>query len=506
MREKGQVPGHPQPADGKSDPGTGSARSLLPWIAVGVAAAIVRLHKLNYFSYWLDEILQVYTIRFSWARMWNALRGGVFNPPLDYVLLKLLEPLHPSDAARRLLPVAWGTLSVIAFGVLIARRANRSSGLVAAALLAVAPYHVHYSQEVRPYALGLLMICTVLLLLEAWLTRPSVPRLCAVYAGTVAVAYTMYLAALAVAIAGSALLLEDALLGEGSRRRTAMRFLRWSPVLACAVAAAYAPWWSVYLRAMKAAPFTSPPSLGWSRVVRLASYFGFGPSDWYPLGKAGILFSGAVALGLVVSVTTPRLRFLAIWALVGLSTIELLEHRHGVYDSVFHYVPAGIALTGLAALPIASLVHRRKFRLAGCVFLIIFLTLDARGLSVYFRHGRPDWRPVARFLSTTRPDEPILVDSQYTQLCLAYYVVGPDWLCCRTPSDRSVISIDVGPAAPLGKHPLSQNAWLVMMGGDQTGPLRAWSASYPTFASAAAEGESGVTVRHLVPLKSAPND
>lgn len=486
-----------RPFGDRTPPKPGQSQSPLPWVAVGIAAAAIRLCRLNSFSYWLDEILQVYVIRFTWGGMWRSLRAGVFNPPLDYSILKTFEVFHPSDAARRFLPVLWGSLSVVLFGLLISRRVDRRSGIVAAVLVAFAPYHVHYSQELRPYALGMLTICAALFALEAYLENPNGMKLAAFLLCSVAAAYTMYLAALVVLLAAGALVAEDSFALDRARRQTARRLALWSPVLASASAAAYLPWSSVFLRAWKAAPLSSPPAWGWERLTRLVSYFGFAPSDWYPLGKPGILFIVVLASGLAISLITPRPRFLAAWALGGLSAVELLEHRHGVYDSVFHFVPAGMALTGLVALSLGRLMHERSWSWAGYVLLIAFLALDARALSVYFQRGRPDWRPVAEFLRTTRSDEPICVDSGYTQLCLAYYVVGPDWFCCRRSVDRSIIDLEVTPTSPLGKRSIPTSAWLVFMGGERTAPLRRWSQSYPTITFPTAEGDGGVIVRHL---------
>ena len=118
----------------------------------------MRLCRLDHFSYNLDESLQTYWIHGSWSFLWQALTFDAFHPPLDYVLGRILEPLGPSDPIRKLLPVLWGTVGIAVFGRFLARRAGETAGLVGAALLAFSPYHVRYSQELRPYALGLLLL------------------------------------------------------------------------------------------------------------------------------------------------------------------------------------------------------------------------------------------------------------------------------------------------------------------------------------------------------------
>lgn len=476
---------------------TGLSRAF-PWLMLGLAAAVVRLYRLDHFSYWLDEILETYWIRESWDGLFRSLRWQGLHAPLDYLLLKLLETFEPADAARKIPAVFWGVSCVLAFAGLIARRAGRPAGLVAGLLLAFAPYHVRYSQELRPYSLGLFLLCLSLFLLDRYLERPGLRRLAGLYLACVATAYTLYLAALVLLLVSAALLGEDSLAGEAARRQVARKFLRASPLFIGAIAVAYFPWWGVLLRATRSAPFSGSPVLEWSRASRLFSYFGFGPADWYPLGRAGLLFMAVTAVGAALAAIRPRLRFLLVWGFGGLAIVEVLEHYHPTFDSIFHYLPAGMALTGLFSLPLGLLFERRRLLWLGTAILGLTLWLDIRGLAFYFQHGRPDWRPLARFLRATSSRERILVESQYTQLCLGFYVVGPDWLCCPKPGQREIVSVD-GKVLTLSlAWDRGQNAWLVLAGGQKSEELRTWSARSASFSFPTAEGEGGVILRHLV--------
>ncbi|HYT31610.1 MAG TPA: glycosyltransferase family 39 protein [Thermoanaerobaculia bacterium] len=141
------------------------------------------------------------------------------HPPLDYLLARGVETFGPVDWARKLLDVLWGAATVPAMGLLIARRAGRAAGLIAPALLALAPFHVRYSQEFRPYALGLFLLCLSLLCLDRFLERPGMFRLVALYVACLATAYTLYLAAMVLGLAALAILVEDSFDEEPSRRR-----------------------------------------------------------------------------------------------------------------------------------------------------------------------------------------------------------------------------------------------------------------------------------------------
>src|SRR5205823_1103969 len=114
----------------------------------------------------------------------------------DYLLDRLALAAGPSNELLKVVPVAWGCATAGVFGLLIARRSNEASGLTAAALLALAPYHVRYSQELRPYSLGLLLVALSLLALDAYLRKPSLARLAGLYLASLSTAYALYLAAL----------------------------------------------------------------------------------------------------------------------------------------------------------------------------------------------------------------------------------------------------------------------------------------------------------------------
>lgn len=463
------------------------------WAAIGIGALVIRSHALASRSYWLDEILDVFALRQSWTAMWRGLQAGLYNAPLDYLIRKCFETWEPSEGVRRLIGVVWGTASVVLFGLLIARRSNRRAGLIAAALLAVSPYHVRYSQEVRPYAFALFLICLDLWILDHCLERPSVSWRIAFLLTSVAAAYTSYLAALIILIAAGGILLSDGA-GPPARSENVRKFFRSAPILLVAFAIAYLPWWPVLVTAFRAPGLSEPPPIRWARAARIASFFGFGETDWQPFGPADAVSLGLVVIGAVLAVRNARLRFLVGWGFGGILVMEILEQRHPVYDSVFHEMPAAMALTGLAAISLAWTWG--KARIPGAILLAAVLVLDLRGVARYFAHGRPDWRPLAAYLRGTPHDEPILAGSSYTQLCLGFYVNGPDWFSHLGPASRSVTVAEAGEGSSGWDR--RTNAWLVESGGRDPAVWPNWSRGFPTLLFPDAEGENGVGVRHLL--------
>ena len=91
--------------------------------------------------------------------------------PLVYyfILHGWMALLGHAPGAARLLSALLGTATVVASYLLGRRLLGRSSALAAAAITALAPFHVYYSQEARMYALlGLAAVMTAFFLVRAW--------------------------------------------------------------------------------------------------------------------------------------------------------------------------------------------------------------------------------------------------------------------------------------------------------------------------------------------------
>ena len=468
-------------------------------LGIAVGAILVRLPWLDRSSYWLDEILETFTIRDTWLGLWRSLRWQALHAPLDYVIRKLFESLDPADWVRRLPGILWGTGCVCAFGSLVRRRGGEAVGLSAALLLALAPYHVRYSQEVRPYALGLFLLCCALLTLEAYLAGARRRDLLLFYLCCLATLYTLYLAGVVLALAAAALLIEDAFDGGPTRRLRARRFLACSPLFIGALAVGYLPWLPIFLKALHQPPMSTAPAWSVRRIGRFVSYFGFAPRDAHPWGYADLFFAALLVGGLVIAVRRPRLRFLIVWGIGGLVFLEFLEHRHPTYDSIFHWLPAGLGLTALAGVALGWILKSRMWFGVRLALVVLFLSVALHSVSLYFRQGRSDWRPMARFLARTPSSERLFVENQYTQLCLGYYIVGPDWLCCKRIGQREIVNLDGDLLRLMAAWDRTRPAWLVLAAGPRSEVLRSWASSLPSTSFPTAEGDGGGIVCRLGP-------
>ncbi len=483
-----------------------SRRFRLALAAILIIAAAIRIYRLDHFSFWLDEVMEALWVRGSWKFFWKSLRFDAVHPPLDYLVNRFVAYPGPDDWWRRIPAVLWGLGTVWAVAILVARRIGELAGLTAALLLAVTPFHVRYSQEYRPYAIGLFFLCVSLIALDSFLRRPSGPRVVTLWVLCLATAYSLYLAAVVLGIAALALLVEDALTAERERRTAARWFLIWSPFFAFALWLAYLPWWPVVLEAARRPPPVLPEPLTSHRLGETLSFFAFAPKEGWPFRPGTGIYVALVLAGLVLAARRKGARFFGVWLIVAFLVIEVLTRLHPHWYGTRHYLPAGLSLPILAALPIAGLLSRRTTRILGAALLAGCVYLSARGLSVYYREGRADWRPLARFLkSQAPPSDRVFVENQWTQLCLAYYLVGPDWLYqamekAGTP-EPDIANLEGEAVRLTWAWKPGQRAWLVLAGHPQSPELRRWAEPFPAFAFPKAEGAGPAVLHRLDPQR-----
>lgn len=464
-------------------------------LVLAAATAIglgIRLFRLDHFSYGLDEILEACWIKGSWAFLWKSVRFDAVHPPLDYVIGRALEPLHPADWTRKLADVLWGTATIPTIGILLRRRAGDAAGAIAALLVAFAPFHVRYSQEFRPYALALFLLALALVCLDRYLDRPGLARLLALYLACLGTAYALYFAAVVLALAALAMLVEDARGADPARRSAARLFLLRSPLFCGALAAAYLPWWPVVLEAARRPPAAGRAPVTLARADRTFSFFLFAPDGGYPLRAAGALYLLLVLIGAVTAAMRPRRRFLLAWSLGGMAVIEILGQIHPHYDFVRRFLPAGLGLLPLAAVALAGLWEARRARPFACAIVLAIAVFDMRSLATYFREGRADWRTLGRAVRALPAGEPVFTENQYAQLCTAFYGVRETWLFDQmTPgapkTGRSLPNLEGQIVRLTWSWPPASRAWLVLAGEPVYPDLRTWASRFPSTPFPAAE-------------------
>ncbi|MFH1618286.1 MAG: glycosyltransferase family 39 protein [bacterium] len=128
-------------------------------VSAGIILRFCRLGE----ALWLDEVLSLNTASLGAAGILKDLAQGPSgaNPPLFFLLLAGWMIFFPgTDASLHFFTALIGTLGVGIAWKVSAGLAGRRAGAAAAALLALHPFHIAHSQELRTY--GLLVIFTFL--------------------------------------------------------------------------------------------------------------------------------------------------------------------------------------------------------------------------------------------------------------------------------------------------------------------------------------------------------
>jgi len=133
-----------------------------------VLAAALRLFRLTALDLWIDEGASVWFASLDLTGLMKILESEA-NPGLFYLLLKGWLCLGGSDLWVRLPAAGFGVLGVWTVFAL-GRRVFKSdaAGLVAGLLVALSPFQLHYSQEVRAYTIWFDLMALSLLFLWRW--------------------------------------------------------------------------------------------------------------------------------------------------------------------------------------------------------------------------------------------------------------------------------------------------------------------------------------------------
>ena len=170
--------------------------SGLAVLGLTAAAALLRFPTLDAKSFWVDEVVTVTLVRRDFGSMLSAIPDSESTPPAYYVLAWLWAQVFGiGEVGLRSLSALLGT-ALVPIAYLAGRRlVSPRVGVVAAALVAVNPLLVWYSQEARAYMLLALLGGVSLLLFLHCLDEPG-PGALAAWAAVAAVAIaTHYFAA-----------------------------------------------------------------------------------------------------------------------------------------------------------------------------------------------------------------------------------------------------------------------------------------------------------------------
>jgi mannosyltransferase len=130
------------------------ARSVQALAGLTVLAAILRFSTLDVQSFWFDEAVTVGLVKSSFGHMLSSIGGSESTPPLYYVIAWVWTRVfgHGEVGLRSLSALAGTAFVPVAYAA-AAELSSRRTAFVIAALAAVSPLLIWYSQEARSYSL-----------------------------------------------------------------------------------------------------------------------------------------------------------------------------------------------------------------------------------------------------------------------------------------------------------------------------------------------------------------
>jgi uncharacterized membrane protein len=417
-------------------------------VAILLLAFALRLYRLGYQSIWYDEGVSIHLAQKSLAAL-TAHTAGDIHPPLYYYLLHFwIRAVGSSEFGVAFFSLAFGLLLVSLVYCVGQHLCNPMVGLLAALLVAISPYNLWYSQEMRMYtlgaSLGLFSLYTLLqLLARAGCKMQSTGRVYWVgyiLSATLAL-YTLYYFAFLLVF------LNLFVLGWWLwvRRQGVRASVLWHWLLAqLAVILLYLPWLPIALHQAMDPPV--PPWRAftpfWRLIIESWSALALGQSVeprtvWPVLVVIAILYGlGVVHLGAGLR-PQPSLRLAEVctlhptsFVLWGYTLVPVLViYLASLWTPLFHvryvftYSPAFYILVaaGLAWL-------RERWRPGLWLALSLIVVISA--YSIYNFHFEPryatdDHRAAVKYIADRwRPGDAILINAGYAYPTFLYYYDG----------------------------------------------------------------------------------
>jgi 4-amino-4-deoxy-L-arabinose transferase-like glycosyltransferase len=410
------------------------------WVLIALTAvgAVLRFATIASQSYWLDESTTVHELHLSFGGLLHAVHVNETTPPLYFVLAWLWSKVFGTgEVGLRALSAVAG-VAVIPLAYLCGRElVSRRAGLVAAALVALSPFMIWYSQEARSYML-LTAFCgaSLLFFAQAW-RRPSSRRLAwwAVFSG---------LAVLTHFFAGFLVAPEAVLLLYANRDRGTL----------LAVGAVVA----AQLAMLPLALSDSTHPLNWITAYPLSIRIQQVPVQFalaslyqsslvtYGLVGAAVL-AGTLIVLLVIGATRRQLVGAAMAAglaafvvLVPLALAEVGPDYYLARNLMPAWIPLAVVIGAACTAPRARLGGACLAGLLLAAFVWAGVRIDDNK-----QYQRPDWRGVATALGRASVPRAIVADDGSTAAGpIAVYLSGVPWPGSGQAPAQSPAPVKVG--------------------------------------------------------------
>lgn len=369
-------------------------------LAALLLAGFFRLKGLTFQSLWLDELVNLYRSApaLSPGEIFSFCRDVEHNPPFFYILTWLWQKIWGvGEYSARLLPALIGVAGVAAVFGLGCRIFSRKAGLIAAFITVFLPFHIRYSQEVRPYALLFLVTVCSYLFLVRLLDNPSWKNTIFYFFFTGLMLYTHYYGIL-VLVAQIFFLIIYFLTYSGPARAPLLKRTLLSLFL---IVFSYLPWIPTLNRQLRLDSFWPDPPQPDFFLNFFKRYFGQEP-------YLTSVFTLLIILYLIGSAKKDRFPenklLIASWVFIVLFIPYLRS---------FNHPPIVIPRYSIAILPGIILMASRgllmfrdlklRYFLLGTVILMFLINLFYTGGNYYSRVKKEQWRQTVEYIIKRDP-------------------------------------------------------------------------------------------------------
>ncbi len=385
-------------------------------------ALFLRVFAVDYHSFWYDEAVTAILTQVSLTDLVQGREKDNGNPPLYWVAARGWSILFGrSEIGLRSLSVVCGVLTIPILALLGRRLLDRTTGLFAAGLLAISPFHIELSNEARTYALlGFLIVLNSYFFVR-WIDQMRITDL-AVYALTTFLSCYSHYYALILPLGNLACLLTFS--------RTRGLLFPWLGAMAVA-GLLWICWLPAFIEQLRTPGNLSREADRWQYqflstpvVFSLGRTFAWRDSTWWMLGLAAlgtlVAFAGPTLLALF-QLRRQRLTaiFLGGWCLLPIFCPLIVAV---FFSPIYHVRAASVGFLAYILLLAFGLTQIRLPLRIGMIGLIIVLT----GISLFRYATQPlkdDWRSATPYiLNTVGNGEPIIFDKDIEVVSFKYYV------------------------------------------------------------------------------------
>lgn len=417
--------------------------SIIALIIIAVIGTVIRYSKLSHSGFWLDEIGQIGVAMHPISQMPQALSYHL-SPPLDYLITHVMLHIGHSESILRVPAMIWTILAIVFIYLIGKKLVNRSTGLLAASLVTLAPVFYHYSLELRMYALFFLLSTIALYLL---LNHQRKNNLVLIGLVNILGLYTHYYFIVVVAMESIILLI------LAKDKVTMIKKQIWLNIISFA---ALIPWIAImreqYNHHQGAIHYALKPNMNyWKIILNDAPAYGQPPFvNWYGIILALSFLTFLFArpkknVVLWVWLLIPTLAFFLISFVKATTTDRNLIFIYSAYFILIAALVTQLVHLAYRCLKRNQFITRKSLRylklfgMGSNLLLILILHLlvlwpDARFRMFQDGYYKSSWREISQKIDTYSNQDSYFTTSNHIRSCITFYYDYENFMAYSNPA------------------------------------------------------------------------